>query len=312
MHHLWRSRYTALLFTAALLALTACSTTGAPAGGQNNPTATGAPHATATATPAGCAGLLPGATAATPLPGFTSYKLFPSGSVMTPLHTAYGGTGQFLIKLTTICYPGNVSQVNGPYHDHTSIYANLLGMGLDFNSGFPYDGVTAADACASGASCFNTNGLSNFEHYISFEKLTSPVSGFVTYKLRVAMPPANPACSPPSDYSGQSIIHTWKITSTLTYAVPPLTKGSTTNSGSGYAGGNLFWLCSAGSGATILQFMKNVAQSHGEALLNSTSTSFEVCLKQAAGEYFSVTITTSTGNVWELNQTVPAFSDPTC
>lgn len=314
MLHLWRSRYTALLFTAALLALTACSTTsGSNPGGPNpNPAATSVSQATATAAPTGCAALLPGATAATPIPGFTTYTLFPTGSVMKPLQTAYGGTGEFTIRETTLCYPGTVSQVNGPYSGHTSIYATLLGMGLDFNSGFPYDGVTAADACASGANCFNTNGLSNFEHYISFEKLTSPQSGFVTYRLRVASPPANPACSPPSDYSGQSIIHTWKITSAVTYAVPPLTKGSTANSGSGYAGGNLFWLCSAGSGATILQFMKGVAQSHGEALLHSTSTSFEVCLEQSAGQYFSITITTSTGDVWEMNQTVPVFTDPTC
>jgi hypothetical protein len=309
LHH-WRPRIAALLCTAALLTLTACATN--VQGGSSNPTATSGPKATATAKPAGCAALLPGATAAKPMAGFTTYTLFPSGSVMAPLHVAYGGTGQFTIRETDICYPGTVSQVNGPYHDHTSIYAHLLGAGLDFNSGFPYDGVTAADACASGASCFNTNGLSSFEHYISFEKLVSPQSGFVTYRLRVATPPANPACSPPGDYSGQSIIHTWKITNTLIYAVPPLTKGSTTNMGSGYAGGNLYWLCSAGSGATILQFMKGVAQSHGETLLNSTSTGFKVCIKQAAGQYFSVTITTSSGPVWQLNQTIPVYGDPTC
>jgi hypothetical protein len=231
---------------------------------------------------------------------------------MKPLQTTYGGAGQYTLKVTEICYPGTVAQVNGPYSGHKSIYANLLGMGLDFNSTFPYDGATAADVCAYYANCFNTNGLSNPEHYISFEKLTSPQAGFVTYRLRVAAPPARPACSPPGDYSGQPVLHTWGITSSLTYVVPPWTQGSTTNAGSGYAGGNLYWLCSAGSGATILQFMKGVAQSHGETLLHSTSTSFEVCLKQAAGQYFSVTITTSTGDVWQLNQTVPAFSDPTC
>jgi hypothetical protein len=313
MSHHWRSRFTALVFTAALLALTACSTTsGTSASGSSSPAATSAPHATATAAPTGCAALEPTAVAATPIPGFTSYTLFPSGSVMTPLQTAYGGTGEFTIKETNICYPGTVAQVNGPYSGHSSVFAYLLGAGLDFNSTFPYDGVTAADVCASGANCFNTNGLSNFEHYISFEKLVSPTSGFVTYRLRLASPPANPVCSPSTDYSGQPIIHTWEITTSLTYVVPPLTKGSKANQGSGYAGGNLFTLCSAGSAATILPFMKSVAQSHGETLLNSTSSSFEVCLQQAAGAYFSVTVTANSGDVWTLNQTIPAFSTPTC
>jgi hypothetical protein len=316
MGHRWRAHIAALICAAALLALTACSSTASTGpnipGGSSGTASAGIPQSTATATPTGCAALYPGSAAATSIPGFTSYTLVPTGSVMTPLSTSYGGTGQFTVETTNICFQGALSQVNGPFSGHSSVFASLLGAGLSFNSTFPYDGVTAARACKSGASCFNNNGQSSPEHYISFENLTSPQSGFVTYLLRVAAPPATPVCTPASDYANQAILHTWEITTAVTYDMPPLTTGSTANQGGGYAGGNLSTFCSAGSAGTILSFMENVAQSHGETLLNTSSTSFKVCLQQSPGAYFAVTVTANTGNVWTLNQTISAFGTPTC
>lgn len=316
MSHRWRARFTALLFAAALLTLTACSSTASTGanspGGSSGPAGAGTPPPTATAAPTGCAALEPGSAAATSIPGFTSFALFPTGSVMTPLSTSYGGTGQFTIETTNICFQGTTTQVNGPFSGHSSVFAYLLGAGLNFNSTFPYDGATAARACRGGASCFNTNGLSNPEHYISFENLASPQSGYVTYHLRVAAPPAAPACAPASDYANQAILHTWEITTSLRYDMPPLTKGSTANQGGGYAGGNGSIFCSAGSAGTILNFMENVAKSHGETLMDTSSTSFKVCIEQAPEAYFAVTVTANSGNVWTMNQTIPAYGTPTC
>jgi hypothetical protein len=314
MLHRWHLRLAGPLVVAALLALAACNsstmTVTISTGGSPSPTSTSTTSATATPAATGCAAVEPGSAPATPIPGFTSQTLFPSGAVMTPLVTAYGATGQFTIEGTNICYQGTVDQVNGPYSGHSSIFAGLLGAGWDFNSTFPYDGMTAARTCHSGANCFNSNGLSTPQHYISFENLTSPQTGFVTYHLRVAIPPASPSCSPAANYASQPITLTWGITSSLTYDLPPLTKGSTANLGSGYAGGNLYTFCSAGSASTILSFMEGVAQANGETLLHTTSTSFQVCLQQAVSAYFTVTITANSGNVWTLNQSVPAL--PSC
>ena len=80
MSHLRLLRVTGLLFAAALLTFAACSSSStgtltAATGGSASPAATSSPLPTATAAPSGCAALDSGSSAATPIPGFTSYGL---------------------------------------------------------------------------------------------------------------------------------------------------------------------------------------------------------------------------------------------
>lgn len=223
---------------------------------------------------------------------------------MTALHASYGGTGQFTIQETDVCYQGTAMQVGGPFSCHCSVYANLLGTGWGFNSTFPYDGQTQK-ACTSGASCFRSSYTAHLERYLSFENLHSPLSGFETFHLRLGAPPPPPTCNP-AYYPGSSPnVYSWGG-----FAVPPLTKESPTALGGGFAGGYAYGLCSAGTPASILAFMKGSVQAAGRPVANVTATSFRTCVPFVPGGtptpyYNDITISVGTGNAWGMTIYIP-------
>lgn len=260
---------------------------------------------TATATPApSCATILPGATAPT-LPGYLIFGLtYPTGAVATPLRASYGGTGQFSIQETDVCYKGTTQQVAGPFSCHCSVYANLLGTGWGFNSTYPYDGQMQK-ACSGSATCFKSPFPSNPEHYLSFEKLQSPLTGFVTYHLRLAAPPPLPTCNPAYYPSSAPYVYSWGG-----FAVPPLTKESPTAAGGGFAGGYAYGLCSAGTPASILAFMQAAVMAAGRPIANVNATSFRTCVPFTPGgtptPYFNdIRIAVGTGNEWTMTIYIP-------
>jgi hypothetical protein len=289
-----RALQTALLLCTVTMLATACnpSTLG--------PVAT--PTGTSTPAPS-CATLLPGATAApSPIPGFFGL-IFPTGAVATALHASYGGAGQFTIQETDVCYQGTTQQVAGPFSCHCSVYANLLGTGWGFNSTYPYDGQTRK-ACFSGATCFTSPFPANPEHYLSFENLHSPLTGYVTYHLRLATPPPAPTCDPTNYPSSEPYTYNFGG-----FAVPPLTKKSNALGG-GFAGGYTYSLCSAGTPATILAFMRNAVTAAGRPITQSTATSISTCVPFAPGgtptPYFNdIVIAVATGNEWTMTIYVP-------
>jgi hypothetical protein len=287
---------TGLILCLALLVFLAC-------GGGGTVTVVITPTVTSTPT-ASCATLVPGATAATAPSSFAGLQ-FPSGAVMTSLQAAAGGTGQFLLDSTNVCYHGTVDQVNGPYSGHSSVFAYLLGSGWGYST-FPADGLHQA-ACGSGVRCFRSSPTTNPEHYLAFDHLTSPTTGYVTYRLRLATPPTTPSCNP-TFYASRPYIYGF-----LGYAVPPLTKESDTAAGGGYAGGYAYGLCSAGTPATILAFMRASAMAAGQTVLNSTATGFNTCVPGPGhGSYQEIIFGVSSGNEWEIRVSIPIFTTPTC
>lgn len=260
---------------------------------------------TATATPApSCATILPGATAPM-LPGYLIFGLiYPTGAVATPLRASYGGTGQFIVQETEVCYQGTIAQVNGPLSGHSSVYANLLGTGWGFNPTYPYDGQTQK-ACSSGATCFKSPFPSNPEHYLSFEKLQSPLTGFVTYHLRLAAPPPLPTCNPAYYPSSSPYIYTFGG-----FAVPPLTKENDNRGGGGFAGGYAYGLCTAGTPASILAFMQAAVMAAGRPVTHVTATGFSTCVPFTPGGsptpyYNDITVGVGTGNEWTMTIYIP-------
>ena len=286
------------LFVCMAIVLGACS----PGSTVSAPTPT--PAATSTPTPS-CATLLPGATAAT-APGGYAGLTFPSGTVMNAITAAYGGTGQFKVQKTQLCYHGTPDQVNGPFSGHTSSFAVLFGSGWGVSPTFPADGQTQA-ACDPGASCFRSGNPPYVEYYLSFENIQTPLSGYVTYQLRLATPPPYPTCNP--TYYGPSVAYTYNFDS---FNVPPLTKESDFAAGGGHMGGYTYGLCSAGTPATILAFMEASATANGYTLLGVTATNFHVCQAAGGGAFSRWDFTVSTGNEWQINRSSPVFMTANC
>jgi hypothetical protein len=237
-------------------------------------------------------------------PGLT----FPSGAVVTPLYASYGGTGQFAIQETDVCYQGTIQQVGG---GPSSVYRTLQNAGWGGNLTFPYDGQTQ-QACASGATCFKSPFATNPEHYLSFENFQGPLTGLVTYHLRLGAPPPPPTCNPTYYPSSAPYVYRW-----AGFAVPPLTKESPTALGGGHAGGYTYGLCSAGTPASILTFMQGAVQAAGFSVMSATASGFHTCVPFSfngapTGNYQEIDITVGAGNEWGMNVTAPLFTTSTC
>ncbi|HEV2237287.1 MAG TPA: hypothetical protein VGR57_11555 [Ktedonobacterales bacterium] len=298
----WRT----VLLSAGILALALPLTAALSACGSGTTVAiTNTPTPTITPTPVpSCATILPGAGATSAPAGFEALH-YPTGAVMKPLASSAGGAGQFTVQQTDVCFTGMPSDVNGPFSGRTSVFANLLGAGWGLSTTFPTDGQTQA-ACASGNSCLRDSG----EHYVALESIQSPLTGFVTYHLRLATPPAAPTCN--ATYYGPSVAYTYAFGN---WAVPPLTKESDFALGGGHAGGYDYGLCSAGTPASILAFMQASVTAHGDTPHQVTAASFCVSYSQGSGAstvYGDYTFRVSTGNEWSVSRSAPIYPAPHC
>jgi hypothetical protein len=293
-HRSWRTLFLAGGILALTVVLSGCGT-----GTTVLITSTPSPTITPTPVPS-CATILPGAGATSAPAGFTGLT-FPTGAVMKPLTSSAGGTGQFNVQQTDLCYSGTPDAVNGPFSGHTSVFANLLGAGWGQGNTFPSDGQTQA-ACAAGNFCLH-NGT---EYYVALESILSPLAGFVTYHLKLATPPAAPTCN--ATYYGPSVPYIYTFDN---WAMPPLTKESDFALGGGHAGGYDYGLCSAGTPASILAFVQAAAIAHGDTPHQVTSTSF--CVSYTQGGYYGENVVqVGSGNEWAIHHTAPAGSAPIC
>jgi hypothetical protein len=163
------------------------------------PTATSLPP-TATPVPT-CANVLPGAAAVGTITSFADIP-FPSGSVEANMQETAAGAGLFQILQYDICFTGQVSDVNGPFSAHQSIFAQLLGKGWGQGnpSGFPYDGQLIGGCHAQPDFCLTTSltdaQSGNTERFAAFEHITDHGNSTITFHLRLALPPAVPNCPP--------------------------------------------------------------------------------------------------------------------
>lgn len=296
----WRALNIGIVSLVGLTIVSACSL-GSSAAVVSTPT----PTATATATPApSCATILPGSAAASAPAGFAGLH-FPSGAVMKPLQSSFGATGQFTVQQTDVCYAGTPDQVNGPFSAHTSVYAMLFGAGWGTSTTYPLDGQFQKP-CYTGARCFRSGAAPYVEYYLSFENLQTPLTGFVMYHLQMATPPPAPSCDP--TYYGPSVPYSYTF---YGWAMPPLTKVSSFALGGGHAGGYDYGVCSAGTPASILAFMKASVIAAGSTPHNVTATSFCIGYSQG-GFYGENSVTVGTGNEWAIHHTSPASPTPMC
>lgn len=291
----WRT----LLLAGGILALAA---TLSACGTGTTVLITSTPTPTITATPVpSCATILAGAGATSAPAGFAALK-YPASAVMKPLASSFGGAGQFAVQQTDVCYPGTPDAVNGPFSGHSSVFAYLLGAGWGQGTTFPADGQNQT-ACAAGNFCLHDST----EHYVALESIQTPITGFVTYHLRLATPPPAPTCNP--TYYGPSVAYSYTFNN---WAVPPLTKENDFALGGGHAGGYNYGLCSAGTPATILAFMQAAVTAHGDTPHQVTATSFCISYSPGAGAYGEYVFRVGAGNEWEIDRTSPASANPIC
>jgi hypothetical protein len=293
----WRAYVCLVALSVALTGVAAC-------GEQTvvlTPTATIPP--TATPLPS-CATLLPGSVAATPITGFTEVQ-FPTGAVDAGPHPSYGGTGQFTIQEYDACYTGTQDDLTGPFSGHHSVTAYLLGSGWGTSQTFPYTGDTQ-QPCAQ--NCFD---FADNQRYLALDQITDHGNSLITYRMRLAAPPAAPSCNPTYYPSATpySIYFNADASSLYHFQLPPLSKLSNFNGG-GHAGGYDTPICSAGDYPSILAFMNASVTAAGWTVMSPTSaTGFSAQLAQN-GHTYSIDVSTnsgyiSTANEWILTVHVP-------
>ena len=200
---IWQKCFSVCLIGFTLLAVAACGTASTQGNTpttppRTTPTSVVTPTAAATPIPT-CVNLLPGATPVGALAGFTDIT-FPAGTVKANMQATTAGPAVFQIVQYDICFTGQVSDVNGPFSAHQSIFARLLasGWGQGNPSGFPYDGQLIGDCHPQPDFCLITTltdaQTTPTERLATIEKITDHGNGTITFHLQLAYPPPIPNC----------------------------------------------------------------------------------------------------------------------
>lgn len=259
INHSWRTIVQAVFVATALALVSACgvSTVTVGSGATNTPAAP-----TATPTPS-CATLLPGAHAAAAIAGFEAVS-FPAGTVVTGPTTSGAGAGQFTVTTYQACFTGMTNQVIGAFHDHNSIAATLLGSGWGVSTTFPYDAqlqTNCAGNCYDGAPSDPIQPA----RYAGFDQVTDHGNSLITFRARLAAPPALPTCN--SNFN-TAALPGYQLTA-FGMPLPPLSRAAGDDAAGGVRGEDI---CSPGTVASITAFLTTELPATGWATVPGSTT----------------------------------------
>ncbi len=131
-----------------------------------------------------CATLVPGSGPASAGSSFSDVS-FPTGSVGTAPALHASGTGRWTISLMQACAPNTTASFV------RSFYAGQLpALGWAYSPTLPFDG--GYQAPCGDAYCWAKGTASR---YVGLEFPTDHAGGFVTFQLRLFIPPPTPNCS---------------------------------------------------------------------------------------------------------------------
>ena len=172
---------------------------------------------------------------------------FPPNSFSTGIANSHGGDGRFTIQQFDVC-----SNASGAQAIRSFFASGLPSAGWAQATAYPYNG--AYQAPCGDPYCWRKGSA---PRYVSLEQVTDRHNGYVTYHLRLAIPPTPPTCTP--DVAGiypTRAYDTGNLPNTTDIPAPPLTKdglgsaGVNGNVSQGGFGGE----CSAGTAASINSF----------------------------------------------------------
>ncbi len=299
---------------AALIAvsLAGCqaSAGGAQTGAATPPSPTASPTSipTATATPQPpCVQLVPGATPFTSLSGVSGFNLPVGAYLSAGAHTG-GGSGQYKVTTYTVCFPGTEAAINGP---SSSTVGQLQAAGWTFNNLFPDPSNNAyLDYCSNSHNCLNTNGTGNPFTFLGFNQYVSHAGGYTTFQLQVATIAA-PAClNDPQYYSGTPKYTLYYDGSSAGssgpsrnhFQMPPGTRVSTFQGG-GTAGSTYVYFCSAGTQASVVNFLKQAMSNDGWTISSVSASGFSA--STGSGPTYTISVDVQNPNNYYLRVFIP-------
>lgn len=301
----------------ALIAVSLAGCQAAAGGGQTGgatasppaptaPTATATATATATPQPA-CVQLDPGATPFTGINGVSGLKL-PAGAYIAGGSQSGGGAGQYHVTTYHACVPGNEAAIDGP---SGSTFSHLQAAGWSLNNLFPDPSNNAyLDYCSNSHNCLNTNGAGGPFTFLGFDQYASHAGGYTTFRLQVATIAA-PAClNDPQYYSGTPKYTLYYDGSGASssgparnhFQMPPGTRVSTFQGG-GTAGSTYVYFCSAGTQASVLNFLKQAMSNDGWSISSATASGFSA--STGSGPTYTIGVDVQNPNNYYLRVFAP-------
>jgi len=271
----------------------ACSAGGSGTASSGTSSTSGTPSAgTATPVPNTCAGLLPGASAATPGGNFTDIA-FPPNSVTTGPTLQSSGTGLYFVNLQHFCTSAaTVSAVQQFFA------AQLPAKGWAQTALFPFNGAYF-EACGD-AFCWQKDpaprliGLSNEQ---------AQPGGNVTFDLQLLRPPAEPTCDPATYARGYQIFLNSDPNSMLHFELPVLTRIGASPTTSGNV--TTYSLCSSGDQTSIQAEVFDALKRLNWTEASQSSTGFSATHAAPDGSTYQVTVVVNTSQTtspqdWQL------------
>ncbi len=267
---------------------------------QNGPTAT----PTAAPKPTTCA-QLPGLASATPLT--LPNMEFPAGTVAAAPVMSFGGVGQYTFRDYSACAPNNTTDLivstggKGP-----EPFTRLLGFyGWATWPSIPGNGSALSSCPGSQCFAFNVDSPSKATfggppRFLSLEHVLDNGNALISFHLRVALPPAEPACDPGFDTFDDSVYghHPEYVTATGYGAIqwPPLTRMQG-DSAPSIVGSDQ---CSAGTAASVKAFMDDQFSSQGATAVACAQDCWSY-----NGVTYTMSITSATSWTFSYPRTFP-------
>lgn len=232
----------------------------------------------------------------------------PTGTYMTVPASSGGSAGQYHIQSYTLCFQGTESQIDG---SSTSTIGHLAQSGWTENNLFP-DPSSASylDYCSNSHNCLNTSGSGAPFTFDGFDEYANHPGNVVTFRLQVATIAAPTCLNDPQYYAGTPKYTLYYDGSSASasgpsqnhFQMPPGTRVSTFQGG-GTAGSTYVYFCSAGTQASVVNFLVQAMSNVGWTISSAASAGFTATY--GSGPTYQIVVEVQNANNYYLRVFVP-------
>jgi hypothetical protein len=287
-------RHSAIVALGIVLAvfLAACNAGGSgTASSSGTDSSTTGTSATPTPVPDTCAGLLPGATTATPGGNFADVA-FPTGSVTTGPTLENSGPGLYFVNLQHFCTPATTTSAVQQF-----FASQLPAKGWTVTPLFPFNGAYF-EACGD-PYCWQKDTAPRL---IGLSNVQGQPGGNVTFDLQLLRPPAEPTCDPAIYPGPYQLFLSSDPNFILHFELPVLTKMSAAPTTSGSL--TTYSLCSSGNATSIQAEMYDALKRLNWTEAAQSTTGFSATHPAPDGSTYVVTVAVNTEQIspqyWQL------------